>query len=85
MRINPFIGTYNQCWGSVIFKKTDSCGLDSIIILIKHFLSVLKLSKTFLFFRKTSGKYLTSYGQESIFTTDPCPYLVIYSPDALKK
>ena len=43
-----------------------SGGLDSILILIKHFLSVLKISKTFIFFLKTSSEYLTRYGQGSV-------------------
>ena len=31
------------------------------------------------------GEYLTRYGQGSVFTTDPCPNLVRYLPDFLKK
>ena len=61
---------------------------------MKHLLFVLKISKTLVFFSGTSGEYLKRYGQESVFTTDPwkrisktnpCPYLVQYSPDVLKK
>ena len=71
-----------------------SGGLDSILIFIKHFLSVLKISKTLVFFLRASGEYLKRYGQGSAFTTDPwkrifktdhCPYLHIYSHDVLKK
>ena len=51
----------------------------------KLFLSVLKISKTFVFFLKTSGEYSKNYRQGSVFTTDPCPYLVKYSIDVLKK
>jgi hypothetical protein len=60
----------------------------SILILIRHFLSVLKISKTFVFFLRTSGEYLKKYRKESVFNTDPwkqilktdpCPYLVKYS------
>ena len=36
----------------------------------KHFFPVLKISKTFVFYLRTSGEYLTSYGQGSILT-DP--------------
>ena len=64
------------------------------IIFIKHFLSVIKINKTFVFFLRTSGKYSKKYRQGSVFTTDPwkrilktdpCPYLVKYSLDVLKK
>ena len=70
-----------------------SGGLDSILIFINHFLSVLKISKTFVFFLRMSGKYSKKYRQGSVFTTDPwkwilktdpCPYLVIYSLHVLK-
>ena len=49
--------------------KTDPYlrGLDSILIFIKHFLSVLKISETFAFFLRTSSEYLTRYGQGSVF------------------
>ena len=65
-----------------------------VVILIKHFLSVLKISKTLVFFLRTSGEYSKKYGQGSVFTTDPlkrilktdpCPYLVKCSLDILKK
>ena len=78
--------------------KTDplhiSEGLDSILIFIKHFLSVLRIYKTFVFFIRMSGEYSKKYWQGSIFSTDPCkrilktdpcPYLVKYSIDVLKK
>ena len=38
-----------------------SGGLVSISIFIKHFLSVLKISKTFVFFLGTSGEYSKKY------------------------
>ena len=69
-----------------------SGGLDSILILIKHFLSVLKISKTVVFFLRTSGEYSKKYRQgfvistnpwKRILKTDPCPYLVRYSLDVL--
>ena len=59
-----------------------------------NFLSVLKISKTFVFFFRTSNEYSKKYRQGSVFTTDPwkrilktdpCPYLVKYSLDVLKK
>ena len=68
--------------------------LDSILIFIKHFLFVLKISKTFVFFFRMSGEYSKKYIQGSVFTTDPwkrilktdpCPYLVRYSFDVLRK
>ena len=43
-----------------------SWGLDSILIFIKLFLSILKISTTFVFFFRTSGEYLTRYGQGSV-------------------
>ena len=52
----------------------------------------LILSKTFVFFLRTSIEYLTRYGQGSVFNinfqesvvkTDPCLYLFEYSPDVL--
>ena len=42
-----------------------SGGLDSILTFMKHFLSVLKISKTFVFFLRTSSEYLARYGQGS--------------------
>ena len=71
-----------------------SGGLGSILIFIKHFLSVLKLSKMFVFFLRTLSEYLTRYGQGSVFKirfqgsvlkTDLCLYFFKYSPDVLKK
>ena len=71
-----------------------SGGLDSTLIFIKHFLSVLKISKTFVYFFRTSGEYSKKYRQGSGFSTDPwkrilktdpCLYLVKYSLDVLKK
>jgi hypothetical protein len=40
-----------------------SGGLNSILFFIKHFLSLLKISKTFVFFLRTSSEYLTRFGQ----------------------
>ena len=37
------------------------------IIFIKHILSVLKISKTFVLFFKKSGEYVRRYGQGSVF------------------
>ena len=70
-----------------------SGGLDSILIFTKYFLSILKISKTFVFFL-TSGEYSKKYRQGSVISTDPwkrilktdpSPYLVKYSLDVLKK
>ena len=61
---------------------------------MKHFLSVLKISKTFVFFLRTSSEYLIRYRQGSVFKirfqgsvvkTGPFSYLFEYSPDVLKK
>ena len=48
-------------------------------------MAVLKISNTYAFFLKTSGKFSKKYGQGSVFTTNPCPYQVQYSLDLLKK
>ena len=65
-----------------------------ILIFIKHFLSVIKISKPSVFYYRTSGEYSKKYRQGSVFTTnpwkrilktDPCPYLVKYLLDVLKK
>ena len=57
-------------------------------------MSVLKISKTFIFFLIMSGECLTRYRQGSVFEirfqgavvkTDPCPYLFEFSPDVLNK
>ena len=47
-----------------------SGGLDSILIFRKHFLSVLKKSKTFVFFLRPSGEYSKKYIQGSFFNKD---------------
>ena len=52
---------------------------------MKHILSVFKISKTFVFFFRTSSEYLTRYGQGSVVKTDPCLYVFEYSPYILKK
>ena len=46
-----------------------SGGLDSLLIFIKHFLSLLKISYTFVFFLRTSGEYSKKYRQGSIIST----------------
>ena len=81
-------------WGSVYFKKTNPYPY-LLRTFVKHILSVLKISKKFVFFVWTSREYLTRYGQGSVFLkicfqgsveiTDPCLYLFKYSPDVLKK
>ena len=85
------------CWfqeNGSLFLIHISGGLYYILIFTKHFLSVLKISKTFVFFLRKSGEYLKKYRQGSVFTTDPwkrilktdpCPYLVKYLLDVLKK
>ena len=55
-------------------------GLISILIFIKHFLSTLKISKTFVFFLRTSSEYLKQYRQISIFKTDPWKRTFIQYP-----
>ena len=73
----------------VVFKSVMgilihiSRGLNSILIFIKHFLSVLKISKSSVYFLKTSSEYLTRQG--SIMKTNPCLYFFEYSPDVLNK
>ena len=54
-----------QWWGSVDFKKTDP-----YIHIIKHFMFVLKISKTFVFFLRTSGEYSKKHIQGSFISTD---------------
>ena len=85
-------GDPDPLWKQILIHISG--GLDSILIFIKHFLSVLKISKIFVFFLRTSSEYLTRYGQGSVFKirfqgsvvkTDPCLYFFEYSPDVLKK
>ena len=45
---------------------------------------VLKISKTFVFYLRTSDEYLTSYGQGYILM-DPYPNFIKYLSDILKK
>jgi hypothetical protein len=47
-------------------------------------MSVLKISKTCVFYIRTSDEYLTSYEKRSVLT-DPYPNLVKYAHDVLKK
>ena len=86
MFLKPYYS--NQWWRSVDFKKTDPYTYLwrtwFYINFYKTFLSVLKISKTFIFFLKTSGEY-SKIWQGSVFTTDPCQYLVRYSLGVLKK
>ena len=79
--------SFLQWWGFVYLKKMDPYLLRTwfYIIFLKTFLSVSKISKTPVYFLGTSGEYSKRYGQGSIFTTDPCPYLVKYSLDVFKK
>ena len=79
------------------FQENGSLSISPEDLLLYYFLlflSVLKISKTFVFFIRTSNEYLKRYGQGSAFTMDPwkrifkthpCPYLHIYSHDVLKK
>ena len=80
---------YNQWWGSVDLKKTDPYPYLPRTwfynIFIKHFLSILKKSKTLVSFLRNSGEYSKRYGQGSVIPTDPCLYLIKYSLDVLKK
>ena len=46
-------------------------GLDSILIFKILFLSLLKISKTFVFFLRKLGKYSKKYRQGSVISTDP--------------
>ena len=47
--------------GIIFFKENGSLGLDFTLIFIKHVLSVLLISKTFVVFLRTSGEYLTRF------------------------
>ena len=81
--------------GIRLFQENGSLSISPIHInCYKIFLSVLKISKTFVFFLRTSSEYLTRYGQGSVFKirfqgsivkTDPCLYFFEYSPYDLKK
>ena len=52
-------GDLDPLWKQILIHISG--GLDSILIFIEHFLSVLKISKTFVFFIRTSKEYLTRY------------------------
>ena len=41
--------------------------LDYILFCIIHFLSIIRISKTFVLFLRMSSEYLTRYGQGSVF------------------
>ena len=69
-----------------LFQENGSLSIFPEDLILYYFLSVLKISKTLVFFLRTPGKYSKRYGQGSVFATDPCPYLVNeYSLDDLKK
>ena len=90
--ISPIIWPCYLWWGSPdpdpLWKRIlihISGGLDFILIFMKHFFFVLKISKTFVLFRRTSSEYLTRYGQRSVFKdpflrsvlkTDPSQYFL---------
>jgi hypothetical protein len=85
--------------GIRLFKENGSLSIcpENLILnyfFIKHDLSVIKLSNTFVFFLRMSGEYLRRYEQGSdlkirlqgsVVKTDPCPYLFKYSSYVLKK
>ena len=48
-----------------------------ILLFVEHFLSVIRISKTFVLFLRTSSEYLTRYGQD--------PFLRTVFKDPLKK
>ena len=73
-------------------KKTDPypylLRTYSTLILMKYFLSVLKISKILVFFLITSGDYLMRYRDpfsQRIFKNGSCSKIVKYSHDVLKK
>ena len=85
-------GDPDPVWKRILIHISGRLG--SILIFIKHFLFVLRISKTFVFFLRTSGEYLKKYRQRSVFKTDPwkrilktdpCPNLVKYSLNVLTK
>ena len=53
--------------------------------MLYYFFVSNKISKTFVFFLRTSSEYLTRYGQGSVVKMDPCLCIFEYSPDVLKK
>ena len=56
-----------------------------MLIYYKHFLSVLRKSKTLVFFLRTSGEYSKKCRfWKLILKTDPYPYPVNYSLDVIK-
>ena len=85
--------------GSRLFQENGSLSIsfeDSIqnYFFIKHFLSILKISKTFDSFLRMTTEYIYRFIQGSLFKilfqgsvvkTDPCWYLLESSPDVLKK
>ena len=72
-----------------LFQENESLSIsleDLILIFINKFLPILKIPKTFVFFLRTPGEYLTRNGLKgSVVKTDPCSYLAKYSPDVLLK
>ena len=45
----------------------------------------IKISKTFVFFLRTSSEYLTTFSRIRVEITDPSLYFLEYSPDVIKK
>ena len=85
---NEFISVMGIC----LFQENRSLSISPedliYIIFIKHFLSLLKLSKSFVFFIRTSREYLSRYVQESVIKDPLCKRILVhieYSPDVLKK
>ena len=80
-------GDPDPLWKQIVIHISG--GLDSLLIFIKHILSVLKISKTFVFFLKTSSEYLTRYEQGFVFKirfkNGSCLYFFVYSTDVFKK
>ena len=82
--------------GIHLFQENGNLGihfsgwLDYILIFIKHILSVLKISKTFVFFLRKSGKYIKKYRQGSVISTNPWKRILktdpcLFPPDVPKK
>ena len=74
-------GDPDLLWKQILIHISG--GLDSILIFMKYFVSLLKISKNFVFFLRMLSAYLTRYGQGSVFkirfqgsvfTTDPNPH-----------
>ena len=81
-RVQISDGDPDPLWKRIFVHISN--GLDSILIIIKPFLSVLKISGTFVFFLRTSGEYWKNYRKEYIFNTDSWKRIE-YSLKLLKK